>query len=1785
MAGSLDLGSLILRVTCNTSDAVEGLNEVADKATSATSNIQKLDQAGSSLTSLGKTISASVTVPLVALGTAAVNTGMDFEQAMAQVQATAGIASKTSDDFKALEAAARDVGRATQLSSTDAANALYYMALAGWDTKEMLAGITPVANLSIATMTDLATTSDIVTDAFTAFGYETDQLIEGIPAVDHFVDVLAQTVRNTNTDVIQLGEAFRYVAPLCGALGFSVEDAAIALGLMANSGVKASTAGTSLRSALTNLARPTDRMKASMDELGISLSKNGETTISLKELMDQMREAFKDLNVSCVDSSGNLLEYDSLLQAVAENGDNAVDSITGLTQVQKIEAAANIFGKQAMSGMLAIVTSTDEAYQSLTESIYNSNGAAQQMVDIMMDTGKGSLEQISSAIEDIGISLYKNVEVALKGVLKKVEEFSNALANLMVESPEFTQKFIQVGASIAAIGPALIIAGTAMKALADMTRVTNTVLKTLGITASVSVSGFVALAAAIVAFGVGIKNNVGGILDNIKTSLAVVESSLYRNKNTWDTVLSIISSMCHSFYNSVIVPVFSGIGEILLFAGEIFNSFYNAVSDAMLPVMYLIQKFYFDIVEPVFSGMVERVREVVQVVRNNFPLIESTIGNVVSTVGEFLYNVLGTALTETIGLFKAVQPTAEVVWNAVLVIVSASIQGICDFINNLLLPMFRSFTRFLEVYLLPIVTNIWEGISTVIQGRGGEASQFIHETLLPAIQKFSDFMNFTVYPAVKEVWDGILDTIGSATIAITIWVQDKLIPAIQNFATYVVEELWPKVQEVWNNIKECIGIAVDTISTFIKDTLIPTFKDMVAFVTETLWPAIQNVWSLISGFVVEHVGKMVEQVKSFLIPAFQGIADVFNDHVVPLFQTAWESLKETVQIAIDVITPFIRDFLIPVFKTISDILVDYVWPMFKEAWNIMLDVVSVVIDAIRIAIETVLMPVIRALGDFCIKFLWPAFNETWTFISNVVKLVIGTLVDLWFDSLKPCYEAMKEYLQVYLLPVFKVVWEGIKLAVKAACAVISPIVEGVRKLLSFLGLDATTTGTAFDAAFAVIKVVVNVTAGVIKAAVGVITSSLKTVSTTVNWLKKTITPVLEGIGSLFKRIFGGASKDVDKASGKMKDMPKSSKKAKDGVKELDKGVKDLSRTISENTEVVGGMEESYSEFYDDLSPKFQKAVQNMSVDFHDFSMEVGNFNLDGVITQEEADSVSTRVANLVDGCQSALGGKAEEIQNTLKDLLASDGTWSAIDQATYDYWQQYYQTNSAEVVRIQQEINDIMNQAAAEGRNLTPEEEQAIRDKYARIQQIELECSANNSQELLYARKEFQNRLNLLDAEGAAELWQQRQKQFAEQQLEVATKYDTLIEMEKEHQVGMTDEEKLASEERIQNLELAKQQQLQKNKDYYEDDWEYLQEHCANLGETIDKYNGDIMDKTDKTCNANFERMKSHYSGLEGITESGMYSLYNKTSKTYEDIIVNVDEATGEIIGLTRTWTDEYGTHTGEVTGYNKDIKKSTDEMQAKLVKDINAVTKGLQDGSLSYDSSTGKIVDSNGKVVGSMEKLTDGNGKVTDSITKINGKPVKVNGNWLEATRNANNVKRAIDDIPKRKDITITTHQIEKRSVQQGKAMPGFAEGTMNAPRGVAMVAEEGPELIKDNKGNTRLASVPMIYDFKGGERVFTASQTANMLANMAKTKQLMQENLTLPRIALAGPRMGSNDFSSINALLLDMIGAMKGVEVNNNLIVDHRALAKVMVKPFEQEINKVQRNRNFVKGGNLIG
>ena len=331
------------------------------------------------------TVLKSVAAVSGALGAAsgfAVKVGSDFEAGMSEVAAISGATGK---DLEALTAKAKEMGATTKFSATESAEALKYMAMAGWDTDKMLSGLPGVMNLAAASGENLGTVSDIVTDAMTAFGLSADK-------AGYFADVLAQASSKSNTNVGMMGETFKYVAPVAGALGYSVEDAAVAIGLMANSGIKSSQAGTALRQTLTRLAKPTDEVEAAMEDLGISLTDSEGNMKSLGEVMLDMRKGFKNL-----------------------------------TKDQQAQYAASIAGQEGMSGLLAIVNASDEDFNTLTEAIQNSNGAAQSMADTMQDNLKGAVTIAKSALEGLGITVYEEISAPMKNAVETATEYTGQL--------------------------------------------------------------------------------------------------------------------------------------------------------------------------------------------------------------------------------------------------------------------------------------------------------------------------------------------------------------------------------------------------------------------------------------------------------------------------------------------------------------------------------------------------------------------------------------------------------------------------------------------------------------------------------------------------------------------------------------------------------------------------------------------------------------------------------------------------------------------------------------------------------------------------------------------------------------------------------------------------------------------------------------------------------------------------------------------------------------------------------------------------------------------------------------------------------------------------------------------------------------------------------------------------------------------------------------------------------------------------------------------------------------
>lgn len=320
------------------------------------------------------------------LGMYAVNVGKNFEAQMSTVQSISGA---TGEELDILTKKAKEMGANTSFSASEAGQAMEYMAMAGWKTEDMVRGIGGIMNLAAASGEDLAMTSDIVTDALTAFGMSAKES-------GHFADVLAAASSNANTNVAMLGESFQYVAPMAGALGISAEDTSFALGLMANSGIKASSAGTALRTGLTNMVKPTKKMATYMERYNIAMVENEDGSINLRETMIDLRA-----------------------------------KMDGLSESEQAAAASAIFGKEASAGWLAIINSSEQDFEKLANAIDDCNGKAEEMAKIKLDNLEGDITYLKSAAEAFGISLYDNMKGPLRGWVKfaksQVEILQNAL--------------------------------------------------------------------------------------------------------------------------------------------------------------------------------------------------------------------------------------------------------------------------------------------------------------------------------------------------------------------------------------------------------------------------------------------------------------------------------------------------------------------------------------------------------------------------------------------------------------------------------------------------------------------------------------------------------------------------------------------------------------------------------------------------------------------------------------------------------------------------------------------------------------------------------------------------------------------------------------------------------------------------------------------------------------------------------------------------------------------------------------------------------------------------------------------------------------------------------------------------------------------------------------------------------------------------------------------------------------------------------------------------------------
>lgn len=922
-----DVGSAVGYLDLDISGFLSGLQSAQSQANTASKNIattigNNLQSAGKSMTSAGSTLTKTVTTPVLGLGTAAVKVTSDFESAMSKVSAISGA---TGGDLDALNKKAQEMGAKTKFSATESAEAFTYMAMAGWKTEDMLSGIDGIMSLAAADGLDLATTSDIVTDALTAFGLSASDS-------GHFADVLAKASSNANTNVSMLGESFKYAAPVAGALGYSAEDTAIALGLMANAGIKGSQGGTALRGSLTRLIKPTDEAAVLMEQYGLSMTNADGSMKSLGEVMNMLR-----------------------------------DKLGGLTEAEQAQVAAQIFGQEAMSGMLAIINASDSDYAKLTDAIYDADGAAQQMADTMLDNLSGQLTLLKSALEGLAIQFG---EILMPYIKQFVTWLQNLTQKLQELTPEQKEQIVKWAAIAAAIGPVLMVLG---KLTSSVGSIITTFGKIPGAIAKAK-SAFTAVSAAI-----------GGISAPVVAVVAVIgvliaafanlwkTNEEFRNKMTaiWDGIKSKFESFAQGIvdrlnalgfdfenFGEVVKAIWDGFCSLL---APIFEGVFNQVSVILGSVLDALTGI-FDVFIGIFTGNWDQawqgVKEIFGAV---WDLIKGTFESWTMAFKGIADTVLGWFGTTWDETWTNIKQFFVDIWNGITSFFSNVISSIKMAVSNFITTIINFFAQ-LPTNIANFITNAYNSVVTWVSNMVAKARE-MGQNFLNAVVSF-----FTNLPYKVGYF------IGNTLTNIVIWVGNMVAKAremgtnflnnVVSFFTQLPGKVLQFITSAFNNVQtwatNMVNKAREMGTNFINN-VVSFFTQLPGKVLQFITSAFNNVqtWATNMANKAREMGtNFINNVVSFM-QQLPGKIKQYLDSAINNLKT-WvtqmgQKGKEAVQSLIDNVKSAASGIADKV-KSIGSDIVSGVWNGIKAAKDTFVSNVksffSGIVDGVKDALGT-----------------------------------------------------------------------------------------------------------------------------------------------------------------------------------------------------------------------------------------------------------------------------------------------------------------------------------------------------------------------------------------------------------------------------------------------------------------------------------------------------------------------------------------------------------------------------------------------------------------------------------------------------------------------------------------------------------------------------------------------------------------------------------------------------------------------------------------------------------------
>ena len=703
------------------------LRRLEQQAEQSATALQKIGATGEKLQAVGDKVSGvgqkllPVTGVVTGLGTAAVKTAADFDSAMSKVAAVSGA---TGSDFDKLRDKAREMGAKTKFSATEAADAMNYMAMAGWKTEDMLSGIEGVMYLAAASGEDLATTSDIVTDALTAFG-----LTAGDSG--HFADVLAAASSNANTNVSMMGETFKYCAPVAGALGFSVEDTAEAIGLMGNAGIKASQAGTSMRSIMTNLTGDVKLSGAAIGDVTIATTNADGSMRSLSAILADCRVAFG-----------------------------------GMTEAEKANNAETLVGKNAMSGFLALMNAAPEDIAKVSGAVNNCKDAAKNMADTMQDNLEGQLTILKSQLQELAISFGDLLMPAVRSIVSGLQ----GMVDVLNAMPDGVKQVIMIIALLAAaLGPVLIIigkvisaVGTIMTIVPKLAGVINTVKTAFGALNAVMLANPIAIVIAAIAALVAAFVYLWNTNEEFRQFwISLWESVKETAVQCWQTISAFLSQAWEAIRNTA-VSVWNGIRDFFsgLWAGiqtlftTVVNAIagflsgaWNAVKGTVISVWTAISQFFTSVwngIRNVTSAVVNGIRSFLQSAWNGIRALITTVMNGIKSVVTAVWNGIRSVSTR---VMNGIRSVVSSVWSGIRNTISSIVNGIRNTVSGAFHAMWSG------------IRSTISGIYNTIRDGLGNAVNYITSLASAGWRWGADIINGIV--------NGIRSCIGAVANAVT----------------------------------------------------------------------------------------------------------------------------------------------------------------------------------------------------------------------------------------------------------------------------------------------------------------------------------------------------------------------------------------------------------------------------------------------------------------------------------------------------------------------------------------------------------------------------------------------------------------------------------------------------------------------------------------------------------------------------------------------------------------------------------------------------------------------------------------------------------------------------------------------------------------------------------------------------------------------------------------------------------------------------------------------------------